>query len=240
MFLYYVPKPETGVPACLEYAFESPKKVAKAECMSGPGEAGAGYLFADASVDRARVMLDREKQDWRQIPGTPYYCGRWLDESPTPEKLAREQLLDGHSVELDDGSRWQCAIARGFDIETQYPYVPLPRAMTLGADGKWRSTAIAKRYRRFLQLALAYDAAHSECLARGDRSFAFDDADELAIAGLTANYRLASIELSFFEDAYSVAARTQLISAILDFPTIAAWTKKKIDEARAGSDSSAG
>lgn len=240
MFLYFVPRPETGVPACLEYAFESPKKVHKGECMSGPGEAGAGYLFADVSVDRSRVMLDRVKQEWRQIPGTPYYCGRWLDESPTPEKLAREKLLDGHPVELDDGSRWQCAIARGFDIETEYPFVPLPRAMSLGADGKWRSTVIAKRYRRFLELALGYDKAHSECIARGDRTFAFDDADELAIAGLTANYRLSSIELSFFEDAYSVSARTHLIAAILDYPTIQAWTKKKIAEGHDGSVSSDG
>ncbi|MFY7699179.1 MAG: hypothetical protein ACOVQH_02770, partial [Burkholderiaceae bacterium] len=101
--------------------------------------------------------------------------------------------------------------------------------------GRWVSKHVIPRYRRFADLAQQYVEVLADALNRDEESFRFDETDELAILGLTTNYKISSIELSFMEDAYSIEVRKALLSAILDMPTLALWQKKTLDSASGGS-----
>jgi hypothetical protein len=70
-------------------------------------------------------------------------------------------------------------------------------------------------------------------------SFDFEYTDELAILGLTANYRVGPAELALC-NGYDVEARRRLIRAIMDEATFETWTKKKIAVDQSGSDTSLG
>jgi hypothetical protein len=238
MFLYFAPRLLSSIPPELQYAFDG-KSFSHCQTMAGPGGSGSGTVMASPTVAADRVRYVPAEQTWKRIPGTDMFCGKWNDTKPTPSELQRPELIQGHPVELDDGSRWQCAIARGFDSATGSTYSPLPRSLSYDeATGKWLSDRFEKRFERFVDLACAYVLASET--ADAENRFAFDEVDELAIYGLTANYRLSAVELSFFDDAYSVRARKSLIQAILDFPTIAHWNQKKTDAASDGFNTSPG
>jgi hypothetical protein len=235
MFLYFVPGNSCAVPKCLEYAFEG-KTISRQQTMSGPMGSASGFLLAN-SDDPTRAKLDLPNQTWKRIPGIEIeaYCGVWNDQKITPSSLQRSVILDSHTVELDDGSAWQCAIARGFDSDRLSYFSNVPRVLELSSSGKWVLGAFSPQYRRFMQLALAYANANELAVDNGESTFAFDDVDELAVLGLTCNYKVSSIELSFLEDAYSVSVRNKLLEAILDFPTLHLWAKKKREADSVGS-----
>lgn len=228
MYLYFVRNRIQTIPPDLAYAFDS-KSFTHVETTSGPLGAGPGMIIAHTSVPSERVRLDAAKQTWRKIPKTDMFCGLWCDDKPTPAELQRTEMIDGHPIELEDGSKWQCAIARGFDVDRMRYYSNLPRSLELDEEtGRWLPNQFAPQYRRFMALAIAYAEANEAAAESDETTFSFPDIDELAILGLTCNYRISSIELSMIPDAYSIRVRRQLLDAILDFPTIAAWSKKKI------------
>lgn len=238
MFLYFAPKLLNSIPPELQYAFDG-KSFTHVQTMAGPNGCGSGTVLGSPMLPTERIRYVPAQQTWKRIPGTDCYCGLWSDSKPTPSDLQRPELVQGHPVELDDGSRWQCAVAHGFDSESCRIYSPLPRTLAYDEEsGKWIANKFEKRFRRFVDLACAYVSA-SESADEGG-SFSFNEVDELAILGLTANYRISSVELSFFEDAYSVRARQSLIRAILDLPTIEAWSQKKTDVELDGSNTSPG
>jgi hypothetical protein len=239
MFLYFTPGRVNSIPPELQYAFDS-KSYSHCETVSGPLGTGQGMILAHPNTPAERVRLDPAKQTWRRIPNSELLCGIWNDTKPTPSSLQRDVLIDGHPIELEDGSRWQCAIARGFDADRESYYSPIPRSLELDESGRWLPSRFAPQYRRFMQLATEYAAANDQAVDSGESKFNFDGIDELAILGLTCNYRLSAIELALMPDAYSIRVRRQLLDAILDFPTIEAWTKKKLEAASVGSDSSDG
>jgi hypothetical protein len=236
VFLYFSPNRFTKIPPELQYAFDESGSFTRVETVSGPLGAGAGVILANAaSVPSDRVRLDPANQTWRRIPKTDFLCGRWNDSVITPSTIQRDTLHEGHPIELEDGSRWQCAISRGFDAERLSYYSPLPRSLALNDDGIWLPSEFAPQYRRFAQLAFEYADAYEAALSSDQQTFQFASIDELAILGLTINYRISAIELALMPDAYSIRARQQMIGAILDFPTIQEWGKKKIGSGADGS-----
>lgn len=239
MFLYFTPRRIDSIPPELQYAFDS-KSYSHVETVSGPLGSGSGMILAHPSTPAERVRLEPAKQTWRRIPNSDLLCGIWNDTKPTPSTLQRDVLIDGHPIELEDGSRWQCAIARGFDADRVSYYSPIPRSLELDESGRWLPSRFAPQYRRFMQLATEYAEANDAAVDSGDTTFSFGGIDELAIMGLTCNYRLSAIELALMPDAYSIRVRNQLLNAILDFPTIEAWTKKKQEAGSVGTDLSAG
>ena len=236
MFLYFIPGNSCAVPKCLEYAFEG-KTISRQQTMAGPCGSASGFLLAN-SDDPTRTKLDLPNQTWKRIPGIEIeaYCGVWNDLKITPSMVAREEMLQSHPVTFEDGSIWMCAVARGFDIAAGHSYSFLPRSLSLDPDsGKWVSKHVILRYRRFADLAQQYVEAQTDAISRDESTFRFDHMDELAILGLTANYKISSIELSFLEDAYSIKVRQELLSAILDIPTLALWQKKTLGSVSDGS-----
>jgi hypothetical protein len=249
MFLYYVPRigaAKWAIPDQLAYVTDSGIKTHRREVMSGPGGGGNGSVFACGEWDAANVSYHPEQQTWVPLPppaphadGTEApqcWVGRYNDAPLDSGKLARATLLENHVVALADGSRWHAAVARGFDSESVHFYTPLPKTLTYDpTSNRWRPAKVAKEYRRFMELAIAYGDAHDAAVGSGNGTFAFEAIDELAILALTANYRIGPAELSLFEDVYTVSVRDALVGAALDFPTIKEWMEKKSDSGVDGS-----
>ena len=234
MLLYFVPGNATAPPAELAYAFER-ANVSRTQTLAGPHGTGEGIVF---SMRRdTRVRFAPNDQEWKRVPNTPYFVGKWNDETLTPDGLARPEMRDGHWVELGDGSRWLCAIARGFDVDSERFHTPLPRALQFDPESNaWIPGPVLKPYRRLLELTNAFMGASYTAQCEGLPDFSFPEINELAVLGLTANYRVSSVELSFLTDGYSIEVRNRLIDAITDGPTLLAWTAKKNGPASVGSD----
>jgi hypothetical protein len=240
MFFYYVPRGDAGaafrVPPHLAYTIDRGATVTRREVLAGPNGSGPGWLFMLGTDPTRDLKWDTQTQTWAPIfhavDGVPVnpqcYVGRWNDATLEPAKLQRPTLLDGHNVALGDGSVWVAAVARGFDVESAGYYTPLPKTLAYDSStGKWRAVRVAKEYRQFLDLALAYADAHDQAVGDDVATFSFERIDDLAIAALAANYRIGAAELSLFEDVYNVTVRDALVHCALDFPTIRAWVAKK-------------
>lgn len=245
MFFYYVPRVNGAafeLPQCLNYATDRGVTYQTREVLAGPEGTGPGWLWRCATqrgVWKRDLKIEPEQQTWAPFfnPDGPQDCyvGRWNDETLDPVKLERPRLLDGHSVTLADGSVWTAAIARGFNVEDETYFTPLPQTLAYdGKTGKWLPTKVAREYRYFLQLAHDYADAHAQAVAADAKTFAFAEIDNLAVAALTANYRVSHAELGLFEDIYNVTARDALVHCALDFPTIKRWVEKKTELAAGG------
>jgi len=246
MFFYYTPRVDGAafsVPAHLNYATDRGASFQNREVLAGPEGPGPGFLFRFSTVggvyDSRDLKSDPEKQTWAPVYNFdgPSGCwvGRWNADQLDPQKLERPRLLDGHRVTLADGSVWLAAIARGFNLEDETYYTPLPQTLQFnGKTGKWAPTNVAKEYRQFLSLAHAYADAHAAAVAADAKTFSFPEIDALAVAALTANYRLSHAELGLFDDVYTVTARDALVHCALDFPTIKRWVEKKTEQAGVG------
>lgn len=249
MFLYFYPGKLTAevseqIKRHIGYAIDGGKTERKRELQHGPAGEPAGYLFADQSFDADRFKLDIENQYWRRIPNTPAWVGMYRGDKLEPSLLQRSEMVDGVAVHLADDTIWQVAYARRFvelDGGNINVYCPLPRTLELQDDGQWTPTKIAPRFRRLAEIAERYNtAANNACIESDGKAetvrFEFLEIDELAVAGLQANYRIGAAELAFF-DCYDIQARQRIVSAIMDDATLRAWTQKKTDAAGVGSNS---
>jgi hypothetical protein len=246
MFIYYVPRIDGAafrVPPHLAYTIDRGATVTRREVLSGPDGSGPGWLYSLGTDPTRDLKWDTQTQTWTAIyhavDGSAVeprcYVGRWNDATLDPAKLQRPTLLEGHSVALGDGSVWVAAIARGFDVESAGYYTPLPKTLAYdSATGKWRAVRVAKEYRAFLDLAVAYADAHDIAVTDNVATFSFEHIDELAVAALQANYRIGHAELALFEDVYNVTVRDALVHCALDFPTIRNWVAKKNDSDAVG------
>lgn len=243
MFLYYFQR-QAGAfktPPQLAYVVDKGATLHRREVLQGPEGSGAGWVIAVGEQSADAVGYYPERQTWAAMPSDPagpkMFVGRANDAVLDPSKLARATMLEGHPVELGDGSRWVAAIARGFDAEASAFYTPLPKSLVYDpTSNRWKPKTVAKEYRRFLELAIEYADALDAAIASEQKYFDFEAIDELAIAALQANYRIGPAELSLFDDVYTVPARDSLVSVALDFPTINRWMQKKTESAAVGSD----
>lgn len=243
MFLYYIPRTSAKLelPPQLGYIEERGAMRHRREVLQGPGGSPHGWIIGIGDWPAEAIGFYRDRQNWAPMGptdnGPQIWVGRNDDAVLDPNKLARSTMLEGHPVELGDGTTWIAAVARGFDAETSNWYTPLPKSLTYDpTTNRWKPKQVAKEYRRFLELAISYAEAHDTAVADGQKTFEFEAIDELAILALQVNYRIGPVELSLFEDVYTVPARNALVGVALDFPTITRWVQKKTESAAVGSD----
>jgi len=249
MFFYYAPRVDGApfsVPSYLAYATDRGASFQTREVLAGPEGTGPGWLFRFSSVagvfDSRDLKWDTQSQVWAPVwnPDGPQGCyvGRWIADTLNPAVLERPKLLESHRVTLADGTVWNAAIARGFDVDAETYYTPLPHTLAFdGKTGRWRPTRVAREYRQLLSLAHAYIDAHAAAVAADKPSFDFPEIDDLAVGALQANYRIGHAEIGLFEDVYTVTARDALVHCALDFPTIKTWVQKKTEQAAGGAGS---
>jgi len=131
---------------------------------------------------------DRPEADQRWTEGDPLWVGHHVPEPPTPDDLARAELVKGYRVRLADDQRWAVPLARKFPEGTALPltlrfdkhlapiWEPLPRHadFTQHVDGFWQALA-----------------EHDESTEDLDPDQWFD----LAVEALAVNYRLGRREV---------------------------------------------
>lgn len=245
-FLYYLPGRGPDIKLAdvralgLGYAFD--EQLTPRQCLRGPDN-GSGVIIAASDQ---RVGYYQGQQDWRPIPHSSAWIGLYRDERPAPADLARTELLDGLWIKCDDGHSWLVPKARRweeFDGEC-YSVCGLPQRLSLTAEGQWQLGAVKSRYEQLWRWVCAYEQAFAEAVqAHHDGDvvrFTFDAINDMAIAALQANYRVAAIELDLL-GIYDLQARERIVDALLDVATWRAWVKKKCAAlARNGSPSVSG
>lgn len=242
-FLYFIAteakKPDQkGIEnAGLAYALEAGRCKFR-EVINGP-EGKRGLLISRA-VDFPDLKYDANAQDWKPITATSY-VGKWRTKEIKPSDLQRENMVEGVSVAMADGSMWIAAHARKFiEIEpgTIIPYCTLPPDLAY-VDGQWKPHKILRRFRRFAELAEEYQAAaYAEVEKQANAGdvirFEFAGINDLAVGAITANYYASHAELDMLE-LYNIEVRQRLIDAALDTATFQAWQNKKKDTDQDGS-----
>ncbi len=255
-FLYFLPGQNRGIKiadlqaAGLGYAFE--RRMSPREVLGGGPDGNPGVVVADPeSVPDIGYYADR--QTWRKIPGSRNWLGYLTHNRPTPADLQRDQVLDGHWITLADGNEWLVPIARGSVEETfETPGGAkdtrlawcrnLPEATSIDDDeGHWIRDGVLARYRPLWDTATRWwDARSGAKIPDAEEgkptrvTFDFDGTNDGALLALQANYRVSKIEaaaLGLFDDQCVV----EILDALIDWPTIEAWLKKK---ARSIADSS--
>ena len=228
MFLYYYPG-NGPIPDELRYVITDTEPYHKRTVMHGPLGRPAGTIFAMESHDPGLVKLDEPFQKWKPFPGDSPLCVGLSDSvKPDPQQLTRPTMLRGHVVKLADGTNWLVPIARGFDSGSEQMFLALPIALEYECStGRWIAGGVETQYKAFFDLAQSHASLRWEMIEKGVLQFEDPDADALAIVALQTNYRVSSIELSFFPGAYTPRTRQQVLDAILDIPTWMDWHRKK-------------
>jgi len=198
-FLYFAPgrrqvKLDEARELGLGYAFDSNPAPCQVSDGPIPGRGGGVVLCRSTS----RIGYFAERQTWLPMVGNPdVWVGMWTDAPPTPEELARDPMIDGEMVQLEDGRQWLVPKARLWE-EDDGGLVwshNLPTSITVDPDtAELVRGDVRPRYRKLWEMALAYDEARRRAAAGGQTEWRFNLA-ELAALTLQANYRIYETEL---------------------------------------------
>lgn len=249
-FLYFLPAVATqaALPQAIKergltYAFEAARPAAR-ECHRGP-DGNNGFVLA--AGENAQLGYYPERQIWRRVPGSgepPAWLGFSRDAKPTPADLLRKAPLDAHAVTLADEQIYLAPIARAWLDDDEPTFrVNLPQRSILRDDGSWTVGGVLPRYEKLWSVAEAFwdrwngataEAAEAAAV-EGDEgenvvtaSFDFDGLHEAAVLCLQANYRLGPAEcdaLGLLTEQHCVT----VLQALIDWPTILQWLKKKAE-----------
>lgn len=223
--LGYVFEPETA--AQCKTPFE-PRPVS-----NGPG--GQHGLVVSLSGDW--LGFHQDLQEWKQELDTDYWVGMWTaaDKRPTPETLARQNLITGQWLRLEDGHDWLIPMARHwveFDDTIIYQRT-LPTRLTRTEQGHWRSGDVKPRYRELWRLATEFLTALTEGTLAD-----FTEQDNLVMECFRTNYRVSAIELDLL-GIYDDHVRQRVPEILVDYDNFETLLKKKLTTPDTG-DSIAG
>lgn len=236
--LYYLPKLTRDVqwkdlPALgVGHAFDG-DGFCPCEILAGGPDSGNGVVIADSKTV-SKVGYYKDQQTWRKIPGSDAWVGMVTDSLPNPADLVRDQVLSGHLVKLADGKEWLVPIARGSQEEGDELRwtMSLPTApTTVDEDGKWVRGDVSETYRPLWEIAMRFwDAwfAAEEIEGEDKATILFDDLNDAALLALATNYRVGKAETSLL-GLFDSSCITDILLALIDWPTRLAWSKKKQD-----------
>lgn len=239
-FLYYIPAADRTISdadargAGLDHAFDADARIVKRGVQRNGPDGGAGVLVTDnRRVPDEFGAVNVEAQTWRRIPKTDTWVGYINAHRPTPAALARKNMLSGHDVRMADGSVWHVPVARATeDVDgTPSAYNALPHTVTLDDNGRWTVGETDREYADLWAIASRYwDMFLGAVGESGDDdtavAFDFDDLHDAAVTALRANYVVSSIEAAMLGLFSSTTAR-DVLQALIDWPSIDAWLKKK-------------
>lgn len=186
------------------------------------GPNGAGGVLIRIDGDRApRLRYAGEGQVWRECAGGKFWLGYDREHPPTPEDLVRPDLIDGHSVLLEDGNKWLIPVARVF--ATGGP--PMFR-MNVDNDGNW---VVGDTIARLKAVEVDAEAVWQELLTSLDAGKGDEDAvkvlltteADMCVRALAVNYHLGRYEIGAL-GLLSPRVTSEITLALIDWPTIVA------------------
>lgn len=222
-FLYFA-KDTTKLPDCLRYAFESDPA---SNAITGQGIDGEhGTIFC---VDAMKGRYHKGSQSWRNIPKMSCKIGWYTEDKPTPKSLARRKQIEGHWVELGDGNKWLCPMARRYvkeGAELRWT-IALPQVFALNDAGDWVMGSVREQFAELEQIASTYwDHRYGE-----NRGQVMTDEQFIksAIAVLSHNYRVSEIEVSVLE-LFDETTVKPILDALIDEPTLIAHLEEQVED----------
>lgn len=245
--LYYVPgrvsvDREDLAALGLSYAFERSPDCR--QCQRGP-DGARGVVFADSRfVPPPELGYHEAKQRWTKAAGSGVWIGVCNDSPPTPADLARQSQIAGHLVTLADDQRYLCPVARAFDTngDSPIPYMTLPQTVGVDENGDWGTGGVVPKFRRLWETACRwFDAVRAAGIGEDSTvKFEFADIADAALLALQTNYRVGKDEVSIL-GLFDNRCMTNVLQALVDWPTLEDWLKKKaVSAVPAGSSSEPG
>jgi len=261
--LYYIPDATRAIKVPdlaglgLGYAFGS--RLVPREVQRGP-DGDHGVVVADPDRLKEHLLgFWPDRQTWLKIPGLPggktAWVGRHNDQPVGPPDLIRENVLPGHFVTLADGNDWLVPIARALNAEGDALtwHHNLPQTVGMDAAGEWTQGGVVPKYRRLWDIATAWwDTFAAASPGPDDQvgddvdpgktvtiEFDFAGLNDAALYALATNYRVGKAEvalLGLFDD----RATAEILKALIDWPTVVGWIKKKARSMPDGSATDAG
>lgn len=245
--VYFIPRATRQVKLAearalgLAYALED--KLTPAGVAHGP-DGQAGVVVADPDrVPPHKIGYYQAEQAWRKIPGgstaagDALWVGIYTADPPTPADLVRLRPLVGHGVTLADGRRYTVPVARSIDeaADELVYHNRLPQAITIDDEGEWQPAGVLAQYTRLWEIACAWwDARLGAQETDAGWTFHFAQANDCALEALAANYRLGKAELALC-GLLTEEAVVAVLDALIDWPTVISWLKKKFPPVSAGS-----
>jgi hypothetical protein len=192
--------------------------VAQVPTARGP-DGSKGVYFAAGGVSMRPAGLSFEV-----YPGKPrVWIGTDKAEPPTPEDLARGDVLKGHPVKLGDGQMWEVPVAR-----YQAGHAGFPRRLTWSPEG-WKPGDVVDAYKAIWDGACDFltQLLSAEANAPGGQAVEFSGSDEVELAAraLALNYRVSPAEISML-GLFDTETKADVCLALVDFPSM-----KKLQEA---------
>lgn len=236
-FNYYLPtRDNVTLPELISlglgYVFE-PDSAASPEASFAPRQVVNGPDDQHGMiVSRSDTHCGYYKNDqvWKKHTSGAYWVGMWRDDRPTPQSLARPNIISGKGLLLDDGNTWEIPRARQFD-EINGDIVALnalPTNLTLDGLGNWTRGDVKKRYRKLWQLVVDYFAMVSDAAENEQEGLrlTFSYESNVAIEAFTCNYRVSAIELDLL-GVYDTDVHRHVISIVTDHDGWEILCKKK-------------
>ncbi|MGB7325916.1 MAG: hypothetical protein WBD31_13660 [Rubripirellula sp.] len=207
-------------------------------CRDGASPSGKKGITVVNRGTAESASYRPQDQTWVRRRGDDrVWIGYPKDSPPRLASLARQNLLHGADVELSDGSRIHIPHARRWsDIADRLLWsVALPQSLRRNDDGQWVPDDVVIRYRSLWQLLCDYIDAADLALRTADAEpgspvyFSFPAINELAIAGIAANYRVTADEIEIC-GVYDQTVRDAVIAILKDDATKERWVKKKLTD----------
>lgn len=239
-FLYFIPGGGGGIKIDdirskgLGYAFDD--TFAHCEVMKGPAsDSGPGVCVAPTVFSETGGVVGyyKDKQIWTKIPGSDVWAGYIKDAPPIPADLAKREMVPGHWVELTDGNRWLCPVARQMDTlagGTPTWSIALPGVVTANEKGEWETTDVVPKYQALWKVAQDwYDqiiVGIEQTKEQDKITFGFSDGYDAALIAISTNYRLGKAEASILH-LFDTGTPTKILGALIDYPTLEDWMLNK-------------
>lgn len=184
----------------------------------GPGGA-SGVVFSFPAVGREISLPELAgAAQWSRVPDSEAWVGYDPQKRPRPADLARAEVVRGYWVELGDRQEWLIPVARCYGGGTELP-------CRFAWDGaRWAQAEVKDRYRELYGAArMIWDNFGSDEDLLGNLS------DKLTVCAwaLAVNYRLGPAEISLL-GIFDQPSAVRIARALIDWPTLAEWAKKKL------------
>lgn len=184
------------------------------------GPQGSGGLTANPATTK-HIGYYPDEQDWHSILGGKLWIATQKTGLPGPQDLERPNLIDGHSVMLEDGSQWLIPVARWIRGQGEVEY-GLPQIVSRNLEtGDWE-TRIKSEYNDFFNRAIQVWEMFTEDDSHDD--WAPEDDLKLVEDALSLNYFIGSWEITILE-LFGNQSVGEMLRSIIDFPGL----KKLLD-----------
>ena len=142
----------------LGFAFDEKQAIDKREIVSPVPQFDDQVGMVITTDSKSQLGFYPERQTWHRLTSIGHesvFYGWDNDAPPTPKDLARQEMIDGEFVQLDDGNKWLIPIAREYVVHDGEPLArcALPCKLSLVNGELLKSGRPLQKYQDLWQIA---------------------------------------------------------------------------------------